>query len=283
VAIFSGLNLGVRHLLPVYPFGILLGAAAGWNLATRSRRAAAVLAGLVVLAAVSSLHAFPDYLAYSNEAFGGPSNTYRVVTDANADWGQGLKWVKRYLDDHHVSNCWFDYNNPFVDPGYYQIGCKPLPSAFNRWGMGAAAPVPSSISGTILISATEAEGLLWGPDVLNPYEGFKRRRPDALIGNVVLVYHGTFEVPLLAAYSHASAAYGLLGQRKVAEAMAEAQAAVNQAPNSADMHATLGRVLLAAGRKTEAQQAFARALRLAQATHPDYQAALIRAIEHPGS
>jgi len=283
VAIFSNLNLGVRHILPLYPFLIVVGAAAAWNLAARSRRAALGVAALVLLAAVSSLHAYPNYLAYSNEAFGGPSHTYRVVTDANADWGQSLKWVKRYLDDHHVSDCWFDYNVPFVSPAYYKIGCKPLVSAFNRWGMGASAPIPASINGTILISATEAVGLLWGPDELNPYEVFRKRRPDAMIGNVVLVYNGTFDVPLLAAFSHAAGAYGLLGQRKVAEAIAEAQTAVNQAPNSAEIHAILGQVLLVAGRKSEAQESFAAALRLAHANHPEYQQLLIRALEHPGS
>ena len=131
-----------------------------------------------------------------------------------------------------TSNCWFDYNVPFVDPGYYKIGCKPLLSAMGRFGMGPGVAVPSSISGAILISATEAQGLFWGPDVLNPYEVFKRRRPDALIGNVVLVYNGTFDVPLLAAHSRAAAAYGLLQRHQVAEAIAESGIAAKLAPDS---------------------------------------------------
>ncbi|MBV8866238.1 MAG: phospholipid carrier-dependent glycosyltransferase [Acidobacteriaceae bacterium] len=281
VAIFSNLNLGVRHILPIYPFIILLAAAAGWHLVVRSRISAAAVAGLVLFAAVSSLHAFPNYLAYSNEAFGGPSNTYRIVTDANADWGQSLKWVKAYVDDHHLSNCWFDYNVPFVDPRYYKIGCKPLVSAMGRWGMGSGVTIPPVIDGTILISATEVEGLLWGPDVLNPYEVFKQRRPDALIGNVVLVFNGTFDVPLLAAYSRAGAAYGLLQQHKIIEAMAQAQSAVKLAPDSPEVHAALAQVFIAANRKAEGQQELATAIRLARATHPDFQAELIRYLEHP--
>jgi hypothetical protein len=279
VAIFSNLNLGVRHIIPVYPFMIVMGAAAGWYFAARSRAGAAVIVGLVLFAAISSLHAFPSYLTYSNEAFGGPSRTYRVVTDSNADWGQGLKWVKAYIDDHHISNCWFDYNVPFVNPGYYKIGCKPLVSALGRFGMGPSAAVPRSISGTVLLSATEAEGVLWGPDVLNPYEVFKKRRPDALIGNVVLVYNGTFDVPLLAAHSRGAAAYGLLRQGKTAEAIAEAQSALTLAPDSAEVHAALGQVLAAAGQKTEAKQEFATATHLARTIHPDFQKRLIRSLE----
>lgn len=281
VAILSDLNLGVRHILPLYPFMIVLAAAAGWRLAVHSRVGAAAVGGLVLFAAISSLHAYPSYLAYSNEAFGGPSNTYRVVTDANADWGQSLKWVKAYVDDHHLTDCWFDYNVPFIDPAYYKIQCKPLLSAMGRYGMGPSAAVPNTIGGTILISATEAEGLLWGPDVLNPYEVFKQRRPDELIGNVVLVYHGTFDVPLLAAYSQVGAAYRLLQQRKVAEAIAMSQTAVKLAPNSADVHAMVGQMFMAAGRKAEGQQEVATAIRLARAIHPDFQVQLIRYLEHP--
>jgi predicted Zn-dependent protease len=90
-------------------------------------------------------------------------------------------------------------------------------------------------------------------------------------------------VPLLAAYSHAAGAYGLLGQRKVAEAITEAQTAVNQAPNSAEIRAMSAQVLMAVGRKAEAQEALAEALRVARASHPDYRRSLIRALEHPGS
>ncbi len=279
ISILSGLNLGVRHILPIYPFCIVLAAAAGWHFAARSRLAAFGVAALLLFAAASSLHSYPDYLAYSNEAFGGPSNTYRVVTDSNADWGQGLKWVKSYLDRHHTSDCWFDYTVPTVNPHYYGINCKPLLSALARFGLGQPSHVPPSISGTILISATEVEGFFWGPDVLNPYQAFKGRRPDGMIGNTVLVYRGTFDVPLLAAYSRAAGAIALLYQRRLPEAIAEAQAAVQEAPDSAEIHATLGRILMAVGRTAEGQRELTTAVHLARTIHPDYQASLIRQIE----
>ncbi len=249
IAILSGLNLGVRHILPMYPFCIVLAAAAGWELASRSRALAFGLAALVIFAAASSLHAFPDYLAYSNEAFGGPSNTYRVVTDSNADWGQGLKWVKRYLDRDHISDCWIDYYNPFVDPRYYGVGCKPLPSAWVRFGFPQNAPLSSTISGTIILSATEVEGLFWGPGTMNPYQQFRDRRPDAALGNIMLVYHGNFDVPLLSAYSRSAMAATLLQQGKIPAAIEEARAAAQQAPDSADIQAGLARILLITGQR----------------------------------
>src|SRR6202007_3117947 len=112
VAIASMLNLGVRHLLPIYPFCIVLAAAAAGSLVRRSVVGRVVVAALLALTVVSSMRSFPDFLAYSNEAAGGPSRTYLVVTDSNADWGQGLKWTKSYLDQHPAPQCWFDNYNP---------------------------------------------------------------------------------------------------------------------------------------------------------------------------
>ncbi|MGB9418801.1 MAG: phospholipid carrier-dependent glycosyltransferase, partial [Acidobacteriaceae bacterium] len=59
ISLFSGLNLGVRHILPIYPFSIVLAAAAGWRFAARSRLAALGVAALLVFAAASSLHSYP--------------------------------------------------------------------------------------------------------------------------------------------------------------------------------------------------------------------------------
>ena len=278
ISIVSKLNLGVRHILPVYPFFILLAAAAGWELAQRSRRLKFALAALVLFAAASSLHSFPDYLAYSNEAFGGPSHTYRVVTDSNAEWGQELQWVKRYLDTHQIKECWFDYSSPLVDPKYYGIGCKPLPSAFVKFRF-PAAPIPSTIRGTVLVSATELEGVNWGPRSMNPYQQFQSLRPDAEPGNVVLVYHGDFQVPLLAAYSHSATATTLASQGNFPAALAEAHIAVQLAPDSPEMQAALGQVLMMSGQTKEGMQAFSTALQLARTSEPQYRAGMIRRLE----
>jgi len=50
---------------------------------------------LLVWNVVSSARTFPVYLAYSNELWGGPSQTYRYLSDSNADWGQQLKATKK--------------------------------------------------------------------------------------------------------------------------------------------------------------------------------------------
>jgi 4-amino-4-deoxy-L-arabinose transferase-like glycosyltransferase len=273
IAIFSGMNAESRYILPIYPFCIVLAGAAALQMALRSRGWALAVAALVLFAAVSSLHAFPDYLAYANEAFGGPSNSYRLVGDSNGDWAQGLKWTKSYLDTNHVADCWFVYSDPFVDPKYYGIPCKPLTSGWVHRGLPAPVGVPATISGTVLISASELSGHLWGPGVLNPYEQFSHLRPDATPGNVVLVYHGTFNVSLASAYSHLSAAGTFARAKKFPEAVDEAEQAALLAPDSAEIQSGLGRTFMAAGRTAEAQQANATSLHLRQTIYPEFQKA----------
>jgi hypothetical protein len=210
------------------------------------------------------------------------SHTYRLVADSNADWGQGLKWTKAYLDRYPASDCWFSYYNPAVNPAYYGIHCKPLLSGMDREFGVATPPIPSTITGTVLISTPEAVGFKWGPDTLNPYQIFLDRHPDAVIGNSTLVYHGSFDVQLLAAQTKAVAAMNLLSQQRIPEALALAQSAAQEAPTSADVNAVLGQALLASNRIGEGHEAIATALHLAQTIHPEFQKALIENIRSHG-
>jgi 4-amino-4-deoxy-L-arabinose transferase-like glycosyltransferase len=93
IATGTGLNIGARHILPMYPFlSVLIGGAA-LALAQKNRRRAFVVAVLLGWHVVSSARAYPNYLAYSNEFWGGPANTYKYLTDSNTDWVQQLKAV----------------------------------------------------------------------------------------------------------------------------------------------------------------------------------------------
>jgi hypothetical protein len=277
ISMASSLNIGVRHIFPVFPFLILIAGVTAVSLASRSRLAGGVIAALIVAHAASSLHAFPNYLIYSNEITGGPSKTYRVMHGPNVDWGQGLKQASRYLAGGRVADCWFAYTVPDVDPGFYQVPCKPLPS-----GLGRVKPAfPPVIDGTILISANEAEGQLWGPDELNPYKQFFDRTPDDIVANSILVFHGSFDLSLASALSHAARARQLLAQKKWDAALGEAQTATQLSPDSAETQAVLCQALTQISRTEESQPVCQAALSIARRVHPEYQfmrVASVRAI-----
>ena len=278
IAMVSGLNLGVRHILPVLPFLILLAAAAAVSLARRSRGAAYVVGALLLAHAASSLHAHPNYLAYSNEAVGGPSKSYRVMSDSNVDWGQGLTQAARYLAERHVADCWFAYSLPAVDPGLYRVPCRSLQSG-DGYRLGLLAPsYPAVVAGTILIGANEAAGQIWGPGELNPYQEFFGRPPDDVIAGSILVFHGSFDLSLAAAMNHAGRAWQWLREKRPDDALAEARTAVELSPHSAEMQVTLCEVLRQMNRAEEGQPACQAALSIARNVYPEFQSSRIPAM-----
>jgi Dolichyl-phosphate-mannose-protein mannosyltransferase len=110
VCIPSRINIGVRHVLPIYPF---LAITAGLGLASllRSRRAAPVsLLGATLLLGwylVSSARAHPDYLAYFNELAG--DHPERILVDSDLDSGQDLKRLADTLRARRVTAVWLAY------------------------------------------------------------------------------------------------------------------------------------------------------------------------------
>jgi 4-amino-4-deoxy-L-arabinose transferase-like glycosyltransferase len=108
-AMAGGMNIGVRHVLPIYIFLSVFIAGAAWNLIQRDRRWLYVVVVLLLFQAVSVARTFPAYVSYANEAAGGPSHVHDLLSDSSADWGQQLKSVKRYLDAHGIKDCWFAY------------------------------------------------------------------------------------------------------------------------------------------------------------------------------
>jgi hypothetical protein len=92
VGIFSTINIGIRHVLPVYVGFSLLAAVAVMKLleAGRSRKWVWGLLGVLVLwMAASSALSHPDYLAYFNEMAG--SEPENIMVDSDLDWGQDVK------------------------------------------------------------------------------------------------------------------------------------------------------------------------------------------------
>ena len=279
VAMNAATNIGVRHILPLYVFIPALAGGAAWGLVQRNRRWAYVFVALLLFHAVSSARAYPNYIAYSNELWGGPADTHKYLSDSNVDWGQQLKATKQYLDSRGVKDCWFVYFAEGVaEPVYYGIPCKPLPTINTLW-LNQRIDVPASIDGPVLVSASNLSGFEFGPGQLNPYEQFKRLRPTAVIGRGVFVFDGRFDVPLASALSRVQQAQNLLAAGQVEQALSEAQAALALAPEAVQTRMALGDVLLAAGRQEEARAEYEWALSLAKSIEPEFQARSVPDIE----
>jgi hypothetical protein len=271
VALTVGMNIGVRHILVIYVFLYVLIGGAAWILIGKSRKWAYVVGVLLLVHVASSALTFPNYIAYANELWGGPSQTYKYLTDSNADWGQQLKSVGRYLDQRGVKDCWFLYFAEGVaEPSYYGIPCKPLPTISTLW-LNVPIDVPNSIDGPVLISASNLSGVEFGPGSLDPYGQFKLLKPTAVIDHGVFVFDGKFEMPLAAAISKVQKARNLAQEKQLERALQEAKAAVALAPDSIQTQLALGDILLEMGQPQQARTNYEKALELAKTIEPEFQ------------
>lgn len=101
ISLYSNLNIGVRHLLPFFPFLFMLvgaGLAKLWLKPPLLKFKYAILGILAVWQIVSVTAAYPGFLSYFNEIIGGSASGINYVGDSNLDWGQDLKRLKQWTD-----------------------------------------------------------------------------------------------------------------------------------------------------------------------------------------
>lgn len=126
ISVSGNLNLGIRHILPIYvPLFVVV--AVGTVTLTRKLAGmkqwqvptAIVLAILLPWYAVSTVLAYPSYTAYFNEFTGGGDGAGRYFSDSNVDWGQDLLRLKSYVDAHpEINHIAVDYFGGAI-PQYY--------------------------------------------------------------------------------------------------------------------------------------------------------------------
>lgn len=240
----AGLNIGVRHILPIWPFLIVAGAGGVWAVARQRTSSRIILTALLLFHVMSALSIAPNYVAFGNELWGGTNATHRLLKDSNVELGQNLKIVREWLASEGVTDCWFAaYGNGALIEA--QQPCRRLPAFL--WSVGNLVnAVPPVIEGTVLLSATTLPPR-GGPE----YAPIVSTKPVAILGGSILVYRGTFRVPLLSAISHSTRALQLLQRGRNAEALEEARIAAQLAPNDARTQKTLAIVTSAMTLKIE--------------------------------
>ncbi len=109
VGMFSRINIGIRHILPIY-MGLSLVSAVALvrmlQLGEMRRWIGVTAAALVVWFAGASLLAHPDYLPYFNLLAG--SEPEKILVDSDLDWGQDLKRLAARLRQAGATDVSFD-------------------------------------------------------------------------------------------------------------------------------------------------------------------------------
>lgn len=135
VAIRQGVNIGHRHILPLYPVMFVLAGASAMLLASAWRKSIGVIVAVLLIAhGANSLNVRPDYLAYFSPLVGGPSHGYQRLVDSSLDWGQDLPGLRDWLATHEPTDDSPVFLSYFGtgDPEYYGIKSQRLPG-FPEW------------------------------------------------------------------------------------------------------------------------------------------------------
>ncbi len=173
-SLFSRINIGIRHVLILYPF-LALGAAYllawGWRrpvtAAWRTWASRGLVAGMVAWQASTLITANPDYLPYFNETVSHPEH---VLVDSDLDWGQDLRRLERRLAELGVRSVSLAYQ------GTADLSRESLPP-FVR------LPPRQRATGWVAINALTREHEALGYGWLDAY------RPVERIGKTIDLYN----------------------------------------------------------------------------------------------
>ncbi len=123
----SHLNLGIRHLLPLYPFLFLL---IGTIWIVELGRTTTVVRGLMLLMLsflpLTTAFAHPRELAYFSEFVGGDRYGHRYLLDSNLDWGQDLYRLHDWMVERRIASVALAYAGT-ARPRNYGVRDEPLP------------------------------------------------------------------------------------------------------------------------------------------------------------
>jgi hypothetical protein len=184
-AMMMKLNIGVRHILPIQPFVLLLaGNAIAELYASQRKPLRALLGSLGLFAIIEFALICPHYLAFFNEFAGGPRNGHEYLVDSNLDWGQDLKGLKSWMDQHGVQHINLSYFGT-ADPVYYKIDCTYLPGGpFFDERLVKDPQLP----GFVAVSATNLRGVYFQERSRDIYKRLLETKPVAVIGYSIYVY-----------------------------------------------------------------------------------------------
>lgn len=173
----SHINIGVRHILPIYPLLFaLMGAALFQSPLTALRRG--LLAAALALQAFECVRIYPHYTSFFNQAAGGPATGARYLLDSNLDWGQDAKRLAGHLRSQGIREVCDGYFGK-ADLGYYGIATKELPSTGETGKL-------SQLDCVAAVSVNHLHGLYLPPP--KNYDWLRAIPPTSRVGYSIYLY-----------------------------------------------------------------------------------------------
>jgi 4-amino-4-deoxy-L-arabinose transferase-like glycosyltransferase len=187
----STINIGVRFYLPAYPFlFIMSGALLDRLIRLRKHRWLGVtVVGLVLMwCGAEALRTYPNYIPYMNQLASARPHWW-YLSDSNVEWGDCMPELAAYLHERGetkvraaVLGAWplgrygIDFVDALASPGEAQAETKYV-------AIGA-----SFLNGSTIPPGPPGSGRETEQQRLNYFDEYRRRTPEAIIGNSIYIF-----------------------------------------------------------------------------------------------
>lgn len=186
----SPLNIGVRYYLPAYVFlFILSGALLDKLFRAKAGRIAAVTTAVLALAWTSfeALRIYPNYMPYLNQLGSGRPHWW-YLSDSNVEWGDDARELAAYLRARGETRVRAMLLGGFATLDFYGVNYQDALAASTE-----PPPRYTALGASFLNGSTapfyEVQGQRVSDKVrVNTFRSFRRRAPEAVIGNSIYVY-----------------------------------------------------------------------------------------------
>ncbi len=198
-SIKSNLNIGIRHLMPIYGFVFILVAGqiertiqkqGTVNSEHKTLNKKHTLWSLFIVLLLfwylaEFISVYPYYLTSFNEFAGGPSGGHKYVVDSNLDWGQDLWRLGDFIDKNNIQKIYLDYFG-WAEQSFY------LGDSFRWMHAGEFTSAEQFLAenpsgGWLAVSASYYQESTTDP--AKPYAWLGNIEPKAVIGNSIFVWY----------------------------------------------------------------------------------------------
>ena len=187
VASLSDLQIGLRHLMPLFPLLFLIAGESGARLWRQKRLAPRLF--LVLLAAwmaLEAVRAHPHHIAYFNQLIGNPDSAIDYLADSNLDWGQELRHLDDFLSNEGIGGVYLSYFGN-ADPAAYGIRYLPVHYESSRERLGdPTLDLRREPRALLAVSATHIQGV-YRPTP-EAFAWLASREPAAILGHSLFLY-----------------------------------------------------------------------------------------------
>jgi len=122
MSITNKMNIGVRHLLPIYPLLFLLlgGIFTKLDIFGQKKKVMEIIIWVLLgIYALEAIMVFPYYTQYTNQIITNPKVRYKYFVDSNLDWGQSLKELGKIVREKGYGDIIVDYFANGTPVNYY--------------------------------------------------------------------------------------------------------------------------------------------------------------------